>query len=33
MQFDIEKFNKALEFFRISFVEHWEDETKNGISQ
>lgn len=26
MQFDIEKFNKALEFFRTSFVEHWEDE-------
>ena len=28
MQFDIEKFNKALEFFRISFVEHWEDESE-----
>ena len=26
MQFDIEKFNKALDFFRKSFVEHWEDE-------
>lgn len=26
MQFDIEKFGKALEFFRTSFVEHWEDE-------
>ncbi len=26
MQFDIEKFNKALVFFRTSFVEHWEDE-------
>lgn len=26
MQFDIEKFNKALEFFRTSFATHWEDE-------
>lgn len=26
MQFDIEKFSKALNFFRTSFVEHWEDE-------
>ena len=26
MQFDIEKFSKALDFFRTSFVEHWEDE-------
>ena len=26
MQFDIEKFNAALIFFRKSFVEHWEDE-------
>ena len=28
MQFDIEKFDKALEFFRTSFVEHWEDEKR-----
>ena len=26
MQFDIEKFKKALDFFRTSFVEHWEQE-------
>lgn len=26
MQFDIDKFNNALEFFRTSFFEHWEDE-------
>ena len=32
MQFDIEKFNKALEFFRISFVEHWEDEKYKWIA-
>ncbi len=26
MQFDIEKFNKALDFFKKSFVKHWEEE-------
>lgn len=32
MQFDIEKFNKALEFFRTSFATHWKDEKYKWIA-
>ena len=32
MQFDIEKFSKALEFFRTSFATHWKDEKYKWIA-
>ena len=32
MQFDIEKFSKALVFFRTSFATHWKDEKYKWIA-